>query len=455
MKHRSRLSRIVQETRAVVQLGMPLVIHNLALMGMQFTDTLMAGRLSPRDLAAVAIGGNIWGPISLFNMGVFMAINPIAAHLFGSGRLKNIGHYVRQAFWLSQGIGWLSLLLLHGTSNFLSAIAIPSEIIPLSDQYLKAISWGMPAFCLYNVFRFASEGVSHTRPMLFISLLGLVVNGLADYTLMYGLLGFPRLGAVGCGWASALVQWIMLGAILAYARWIPQYRPLEIFSRWEAPLRSIQWEVIRLGVPIGISIFVEGGLFAAVALIMGMLGTVIVAGHQIAVNFAGLTFMVPLGLSMAISVRVGQARGRGEEAAARFAGFTGIGICVGFMAASALIMTLFPAAIASLYTNDPSVRTIAVRLLAMAAVFQLSDGLQVGGAGALRGLKDTRIPMIMTIVAYWVMGFPLAYLLGLQLRLGPQWVWVGLIGGLSTAAILLNTHFARISRPGFGIAGTK
>jgi len=272
-----------------------------------------------------------------------------------------------------------------------------------------------------------------------------MVNGVLDYLLMYGKLGLPALGAVGCGYATAVSQWLMFVALLIYVRRRALYRPLEIFRRFEWPRWAPQRELVWLGVPIAIGIFMESSLFAGVGLMMGTLGTNIVAAHQIALNYASFVFMVPMSIAFAISVRVGQALGRGDPRAARLAGFAGIGVCACFEVLSALSMLLFPRWIVGVYTHDAGVARIAVGLLYIGAVFQLSDGLQTSAAGALRGYKDTRMPMLITIVAYWLVGFPLAWLFGIPLHLGPQMIWVGFIAGLTVAAVLLLRRFLRLS----------
>jgi MATE family multidrug resistance protein len=226
----------------------------------------------------------------------------------------------------------------------------------------------------------------------------------------------------------------------------PQYRPFEAFRQFELPDRKEFFALARLGIPIAAALFMEVSLFAVVALLMGTLGAPVVAGHQIALNVASITFMIPLGISMAISVRVGQAVGRNDLAGARLAGISGIVLAASFMAGAALFILVFPGFVAGIYTQDPEVKTIAVNLLLMASIFQISDGLQVSGAGALRGLKDTKIPMVITFIAYWVVGLPLAYILGISLQGGPRSMWVGFICGLSIAAFLLNARFHAVTR---------
>jgi MATE family multidrug resistance protein len=296
------------------------------------------------------------------------------------------------------------------------------------------------------VLRFTSEGIGRTRVMLAIAVGALVTNGVLDYVLMYGKLGFPALGAVGTGYATAFTQWLMFLTMLVYVRRRAHYRPLAIFVRFEWPAWPVQRELLWLGLPIAIGIFMESTLFSGVGLIMGTLGTDIVAAHQIALNYASFVFMVPMSISLAISVRVGHALGRGDPVEARLAGFTGIGLCLCFEVLSALSMALFPHQIVGVYTRDAAVAGIAVNLLYMGAVMQLSDGLQVSAMGALRGYKDTRLPMVITVVAYWLVGFPLAWAFGIPMHLSPPIIWAGFLAGLTVAALLLIVRFMRLSR---------
>ncbi|HET7922321.1 MAG TPA: MATE family efflux transporter [Gammaproteobacteria bacterium] len=435
-----------RETLALLAIGGPLIVHNLAMVGMGLTDTIMAGLLGANTLAAVAVGANIWAPVFLFTLGVLMAQSPTTAHLHGANRARDIGHYTRQMAWLSQLLGWGGFALLRSATPFMQAIHIEADIIPDAGAYLDALAWGMPGVCLYQSLRFTSEGIGRTRVLLGVACSALVLNGVLDYVLMYGKLGLPALGAVGTGYATAISQWMMFLVMLAYTWHRSHYRPLQLYQRFEWPDRLVQKELLWLGVPIAVGIFMESSLFSGVGLMMGTLGTDIVAAHQIALNYASFVFMVPMSIALAISVRVGHALGRGDRAEARLAGFTGIGLCLCFEVLSALSMALLPHQIVGVYTRDAAVTQIAVSLLYMGAVMQLSDGLQVSAMGALRGYKDTRVPMFITVLAYWCVGFPLAWLFGIPMHLGPQMIWAGFLAGLTVAAVFLVLRFLRLSR---------
>jgi MATE family multidrug resistance protein len=435
------------EAGAMLAIGLPIIIHNLALVGMGLTDAIMAGLLGAQTLAGVAVGSSAWAPVFLFSLGLIMAQSPTAAHLFGAKRYPEIGRYARQMLWISQLMGWGGLLLLRNATPFMQAIHIQPEIVPVADGYLKAISWGLPGLCLYQVLRFTSEGVGRTRVLLFVACTGLVVNGVLDYIFMYGKLGLPAMGATGTGYATAITQWLMFFGMLIYMWRSRHYKPLELFQHGlDAPDFQKLKELLFLGVPIAVGIFMESSLFSGVGLMMGTLGTDIVAAHQIALNYASFVFMVPMSISLAISVRVGHALGRGDREEARLAAFTGLALCLCFEVLSAASMGLLPHQIVGLYTRDAQVAGIAVSLLYMGAIMQISDGIQVSAMGGLRGYKDTAIPTLITVLAYWGVGFPLAWVFGIPLHLGPQMIWAGFIGGLTVAAVLLTARLVKFSR---------
>ncbi|MFN0056669.1 MAG: MATE family efflux transporter [Planctomycetales bacterium] len=440
----ARSASIRREAWALLCLGGPVVGTQLAQISMHTVDAIMAGRLGPRDLAAVSLGGSLWMPIFVFGMGILMSISPNVAHSFGAGESTAIGRQVRQGLWLSQVVALGAFLVIRGSTPVLEWFGVDPQIIPTATGFLRAISWGLPALCAFVVLRGFSEAVSMTRPLLFISLLALAANIAGNSLLMYGRWGLPRLGAVGTGISSAIVMWLMFGCLLGWIAWHPYYRRFEVFGRLDRPDFAALWKLLKLGVPIGVCLFMEGSLFAAVALLLGRMGEAVVAGHQIAINVASITFMVPLGISIAVTVRVGQALGRQDVAGARRSGTVGALLAMSFMALAGLTLALIPRAIAAVYTPDPGVQVLAVRLLYMAAIFQVFDGLQVAGSGALRGLKDTSSAMLITVVAYWGVGLPLGYFLGIVRDGGPQAMWTGLIVGLVVSSILLNLRFQRV-----------
>jgi MATE family multidrug resistance protein len=437
--------RVIDHARAIFRLGGPLIVTNLAITGMNFTDTVMAGQLGAIDLAAVAVGSAFYILFYLAGLGMLMALSPLVAHNYGAGRNAAVGELARQGLWLSQMIVVAIVLPLLCVRPVLTAIGIGPEVLPKAVGFVYAISAGVPAIMAFLVLRFVSEGIGWTRPIMYTALIGLVVNVFGCYVFMYGKLGMPALGAVGTGVSHALVMWLMFFFMLWYVRRHRIYRPFALFAHFEWPRAQRLREIVALGAPICGSVISEAGLFVAAALIIGTLGAVQVAAHQIAINYAALMFMIPLSLHSAMTIHVGHSLGRGNAREGRFGGWVGVGLCGVFMMFSALVLVICNDLIAALYTQDEAVRTLAAGLLIMAAIFQVSDGLQVAGAGALRGFKDARIPMLLNLLAYWGVGFPLAWWLGIAQGRGPEGVWMGLIVGLTVCAVLLNVRYWIVS----------
>lgn len=424
---------------------MPVIASQLLQMSMGFVDTVMAGHLNPTALAAVAIGAAVMNPLIILIIGILMAVSPIVAQVFGARQLHEIGKNVRQALWLGLLLSVPALFTLQHMEWLMILMKVDPKVIPVTQGYLQAISWGIPGIAAYLVLRFFNEAIGATRPGMYFAMLGVLFNVVGNYVFMYGKLGFPAMGATGIGLSSALVGWVMFTGILIYTFQKKSYKRFNIFHELRLPEWKYMKELLHVGVPNGISSFMEISMFALVALFIGSLGTDQVAGHQIAINIASITFMIPLGVSTAITVRVGQAIGRKNIHAARFSGFTGIGLSACIMGVMAIIMITMPELITGIYTHNAEVQKVAVRLLHFAAIFQISDGLQVSGIGALRGLKDTRIPMVVNIIAYWAIGLSIGYYFGFIRHFGPEGFWIGLIAGLTAAAIMHNTRFIHLT----------
>lgn len=425
----------------MLKIGLPVIIAQLLQMSMNFVDTVMAGNLSAEALAAVAVGGAIFMPLIMLVAGILMALTPTVAQLVGARDFTSIGINARQGLWLSQMLAIPLFFLMRNIGIVMTWLDVTPNIIPIALSYLDALSWGVFPLSAYMSLRFFNEGLSVTRPGMYFAAIGVVINIGANYVLMYGTLGFPELGATGCGYASAIVAGVMFVCMLAFTYIHEPYQRFEIFSNFRPPEWPYLKEILHIGVPIGLSSTMEVTMFAVVSLLMGSLSTVAVAGHQIAINFSAMTFMVPFGLSTAITTRVSNAIGRRNMHEARLRGLIGVALAVGFMCGTAILMVSVPDLITRIYTDNEAVQNVAISLLYMAAIFQISDGLQVSGYGALRGLKDTKIPMIVNLIAYWVIGLPLGYYLGITQDIGPQGLWMGLIAGLSVAALLHNLRF--------------
>lgn len=435
------------EAKALLALAGPLVINNLAIAGMQFADTVMAGQLGAKSLAAVAVGGSVWFLGFSMCMGVLMAIAPIVARHFGANDHDLIGRYTRQGIYLAILMG-IPLVLFgqFAAARSLEIVGIDPEFRELAAGYLGAISYGAPGILIFLALRYTTEGVGFTRPIMYTSIVALVVNVFLNYVLMFGHFGAPAMGAVGCGYASAITMWLIMLVLAAYMMINTRYRSFHIFSR-VAPLRlAVFKEIVHLGTPISITITAEGGLFSAVTILIGTRGAEIAAAHQIAINFSVTAFMIPLAISAATTIKVGQLLGAGKLREARTSGAVGIVLCAAFMSCTAMLFLVFREAVVGLYTDDVTVQGIATSLLLMAAIFQVADGVQVGAAGALRGYKDTIAPMLINLFAFWVVAFPLAYVTAISYQAPPAHIWVALVVGLGVAAILQSGRFIRLSR---------
>ncbi|WP_439888710.1 MATE family efflux transporter [Pseudomonas sp. MBLB4123] len=450
MPAESRQRRVRTELRSLLILATPIIIAQLAHTAMGFVDTVMAGRVGPRDLAAVALGNSIWVPVFLLMTGVLLATTPKVAQRFGAGQQAAIGPLVRQALWLALAVGGAAAAALWNAEVVLHWMDVEPALVGPAMAYLRAVACGFPAVALYHVLRCFSDGLGHTRPSMVLGIIGLLLNIPLNYIFIYGKLGLPAMGGVGCGWATALVMGFMLLGMLWWVKWAPYYRPSELFGRFERP----QWPVIRrllaIGLPIGIAVFAESSIFAVIALLIGGLGATVVAGHQIALNFSSLVFMIPYSLGMAVTVRVGQALGRDDPRGARFAAGVGMASALAYACLSASLILLLREPIVGIYSPDPAVIALAAGLIVYAALFQLSDAVQVTAAGALRGYQDTRVTMLLTLFAYWGIGLPIGYALGLTDWLGtpsgPRGLWQGLVVGLTCAAVMLALRLSRSAR---------
>ncbi|MEO8779360.1 MAG: MATE family efflux transporter [Rhodanobacter sp.] len=440
---RPERARLLHETRATVRLALPLMCAQLAAIGSNVIDAVLAGHVSAHVLGAVAVGASIWSLAIVSGIGMMMAVPPSVAQLDGAGRRGEVGAVFHQAVWLALGMGGLLWFALRHAAPLIDLIGVTPSLRHDVQRFLLAISWGAPALTCYFALRGLSEGLSLTRPSMYFSLGGLVLLVPLGYVLMFGKLGIPPQGAHGCGVATAIALWLEMLAFFVYVVFRRNYQGLGLFEQIEGPnLRRIG-ELIHIGAPMAVTLLAEAGLFVATALIIATLGEDVIASHQVAINIASLFFMIPLGLAMAITVRVGNAVGRGDERGVRYAGFCGIGLTLVTQLFSAAVLLSFPHAIAALYTHDPKVIALAAQLIVLAGLFQFSDGIQVAANGALRGLKDTRVPMAITLFSYWVVGMPVGWWLAFHHGMGARGMWMGLIAGLSVAAVMLFTRFWR------------
>lgn len=446
----SSFAAVRAELRANLVLAGPIIAAQLSFVSMGTVDTLLAGRLGAGALAAVAVGANLYFLLFVLFLGLFMAVSPVVAQRLGAARpAAEIGDFLRAALQLAllAGLIWAALLVLIGPP-VLDHLGLLPETRRNAWHYLLCTLPSTVAFCLCFVLRNAAESHGLTQVPFLAGLIGFSVNALLGYGLLFGKLGLPAVGPMGTGLATSAAAWAMVLVYLAAYRRLPALRALRLGRRGASVEAGAARELLRLGLPIAAILTAEASLFLVGALLMARFGEATVAAHQIAINFASLTFMVPLSVGIATTVRVGLAVGAGDAAAVALRGRIGMLLGIASALVSATLMALLPGPIVALYTDDQTagVQALAVGFLAYAALFQIADGIQATANGALRGIKDTRIPMLITVTAYWIIGLPLAVVLAFHSPLGPVGIWWGFIAGLGVAAAGLSWRFLRRTR---------
>lgn len=445
------MQKYLVEARSLLALAIPVIIAQISQTAMGVVDTIMAGGVSATDMAAVAVGTSIWLPAILFGHGMLLALTPVVAQLNGAGRRQSIAHQVRQGLWLALALSILVILVLYNCRHIIERM---QNIDPLLAEkaigYLHALMWGAPGYLFFQVLRNQCEGLSKTKPGMVIGFIGLLINIPINYIFIYGKFGAPALGGVGCGVATASVYWAMLLMMKLYVRRARSQRDIRLPQRFTPP----DWAALRrlsaLGLPVALALFFEVTLFAVVALLVSPLGIVAVAGHQIALNFSSLMFVIPLSVGVAATIRVGHRLGEGSVEHARISAYTSLVVGVLLACATALFTAAFREPIALLYNDNPEVIIMASQLMLLAAIYQISDAVQVIGSGVLRGYKDTSAIFYITFTAYWILGLPSGYLLALTdyfgPAMGPSGFWTGFIIGLTSSALMMLLRIRWLQR---------
>ncbi len=437
-----------REAPPLLRIALPLALAQMAQNGMGLVDTLMVGRLGPASLAGIALGSMLFFFVSIVAGAILFAVGPLVAQAIGARTPARAADVARHGVVLGALLTPGVMALLWWAGPLLTHLGQDPGTAALATDYLRAVAWGVPAFMLYVSLRAFLEGSGHTRPIMLISFVGIGANVLANNALMFGRWGFPALGLVGTGYATAIVYTLMAMLLAIHvARRDPRHPVL----RWASVRREQVAEIARLGWPIALTVGFETGLFAVTAVLMGLVGQTALAGHQVAIQTVSFTFMIPLGLGVATTARVGHAVGRGDPDGVRAAGGVGIALSLAVMCFTAAVYWLSPGFVIGLYVDvtDPAntgVVAFATTFLRIGALFQLVDGLQVAAIGALRGLKDTRVPMLITLVSYWLVGLGSGVLLAFGLGLEGAGLWFGLVAGLAVAAVWLSTRFVALAR---------
>lgn len=434
------------ELRATVALALPIALVQLGTMLMGVVDTIVVGHLSPAALAAVALGNLYFFNATIFGTGLLLALDPVIAQAVGARDEQAVARGLQRGIALAVALAALLALPLIPSARVLLALGQPPEIVPDAALYLRHSIPGVLPFVVFGVLRQTLQALHRTRAIVVTIVVANVINAVLDWVLVFGHWGSPAFGVVGSAWATALCRWLMLLSVLAlgWRELWPRLRPWHAESLRVRPMLH----VVRLGAPIGVQQLLEASAFGAIGLLMGRLGTRDIAAHQIALNLAALTFMVPLGVAAAAAVRVGHAIGAGDAPRTRQAAAAALACGVGFMACTALAFLLFPAAIARIYTEDAAVIALAAALIPIAGVFQVFDGVQAVSAGVLRGAGDTRAPLVLYLLGFWLVGIPVSAWLAFGAGHGARGLWWGLVAGLAVAGGALLARVIVVIRRG-------
>lgn len=418
----------------MARIAAPIVLINVGVQSMGVVDTLMVGRLGGEAIASVALGNFYFFNVSVFGLGLLCALDPVIAQAVGAGDHEGVARGLQRGIVMALVVALGVMLVLMPGERLLHMLGQPDVVVDDTAAYARRRALGVIPFFLFNVLRQTLQALGPVRPILWAVLIANLVNAFANWVLIGGHLGAPALGVVGSGYATALAMWTLAPLLLLFA-W-----PLlkGSITPWRAETLHLGplGRMLRIGTPIGAQWFFESFAFGLTTLFMGLLGAASLAGHEIALNMAALTFMVPLGISGAAAAVVGRAIGRGDLPAARRDALAAVICGVGFMCVSAFVFVAAPQWLATRYTTEAATVAIAVSLIPLAGVFQVFDGLQAVTSGVLRGTGDTRIPALLHVVAFWGVGVPLGAFLGFRTPLRERGFWWGLVAGLAVAALL-------------------
>jgi len=436
-----------RDFRLTLRLALPLIFAEVGWMSMGIVDTVMVGRLpnSAVAIGATGLGQSLYHGVAIFTGGLLLGMDTFVAHAYGREDLDDARHSLVNGLFLAFALTPILMLAVSFWPALMQRFGVSPELVAPMRPYLRALNWGSLPLLAYFALRRYLQAVNVAHPIMFALISANLVNAFGNWILIYGHLGFRAMGITGSGWSTCWARVYMAACLAVTLVWVERKR---LRPGWAGMIRidvSRMAALLRLGAPAASQILFEIGAFSAATALCAKLGPVPLAGHQIALNCAALTFMVPLGISSAAAVRVGQELGRRDPDAARRAGWSAIIIGVGFMACSGAVFVSIPKFIARLFTPDPAVIRIGAQLLLVAAAFQLFDGLQTVATGALRGAAETRTPMIANFIAYWLMGLPIGYILCFMLGWGALGIWIGLCGGLMIIGLALLVAWHRNS----------
>lgn len=421
-------------------LALPILVTQFCQAALGVVDAIMAGQVSALDLAAVAVGSGIWLPLFLLATGILIATTPLIGEAMGQNKQDQVPHITQQSLWTAGAVGIIGFVIVNLMPNLLNIMGVPDDIQPIAAQYLHGVSFGFPAMAVYAVLRSYCEALGRPEPVTVISIIGLLADIPLNYIFIHGLFGMPEMGGAGCGVATAIVLWITVILLASYTALTKRQQIAEtrFFRNFTAPNRLQIIKLLKLGIPIGISIFFEASLFSLGAIIISPLGEIATASHQVALSVTGQLFMIPISVAMALTIMVSNRYGEKNLMALRQVQVTGLIWTIIIAIFCMLGIWLFRPQVAAAFTDNLEVRVQAMHLLIFALAYQLFDGWQVNIAGILRGMQDTTVPMFVTLFCYWIVALPLGIYLVRYTDIGAQGFWMALITGLFLASILLT-----------------
>jgi len=435
------IKSIKEEVVNTVRLAYPVIIGQLGIIMMGVVDSIMVGKIGPVPLAAASLGNSLIFIILIIGIGCSIVVSPLVAILVGGKRYSECGVYFRQSLLVNILLSLVMIGVILIGVNFINKLHQPPEVIELTMIYMSIVGFSAFPLMIFQTYKQFIEGLSIMKPAMVISILANIINAFANWVLIFGELGFPKLGLAGAAWATFASRAFMALVIMFYVMRNDKFKQYDVTFHFRGLNFPVIKKILRLGLPSGFQYFFEVGAFSFAVIMIGWIGTNELAAHQIAINLASISFMGVLGISQAASIRVGNAMGEQSVSKIRKAGFTAIVLGAALMSLSGITFVLLNNYLPTLYIDDEAVISIASRLIIIAAIFQLSDGIQAVGIGVLRGLTDIKGPTIITFIAYWIISLPIAYLLAFNFNLGVDGVWIGLLIGLTVSAFLLTLRF--------------
>ncbi|MDA0314670.1 MAG: MATE family efflux transporter [Bacteroidetes bacterium] len=424
----------------------PVVLSQLGQVGVGIADSMMVGRLGALPLAAVSLANSIFFVTMMFGIGISMGLTPLVSMGDGKGRIKRISRLFTHSFWINSAVSILLFFLILGFSQRLWVLDQPKVVQDLALSYLLIITASLIPLMIFQTFKQFAEGLSQTKQAMFITIFSNLVNVFLNWLLIWGMWGFPKMGMNGAAWAtliSRILMMLLMGAYVLFTKRYAHYNLRFFLVRLSWPMVR---RILKIGIPTGFQFIFEVSAFSAAAIMMGWIGVNALAGHQIALNLASISYMMATGVATAGMIRVSHYIGKGDFVGMKEAGRVVFGMVAVFMFVCALLFFAFRFYLPTLYIDDPQVISLAASLLILAGFFQISDGVQVVGLGVLRGMEDVKVPTLVTFFAYWGLGLPLGYLLAFKFGFGENGIWIGLLSGLTSTAALLFYRFEQLSK---------